>query len=356
MSKSKAINVRDLFLVDFYCETTGVPQDLRRWTNSKLGSYVFNAENCARHIWFGEKEDFQDCPDLTGYDRYRLRTGGEAYAFLLKFMLGLVNPDGLDAPAGQRFFIAWSKISGRNPQQARRMSDLILKLTEDYGFIKSNVYPHILSDRPWMVARDLSGQKKDDSLLIVGDCKGNGELTDATCRLLTTSNGATGKLAKVIRICVPPLMDQSKIEESILHLIGEGKLRVSVEVVPMEDFSKEIECADVVYSGLPTGKYPDLDIVIAEAWQGRIRQDNILVQSYPAGNRVSSDAGPYAALTGFVSNETICAEAKRRSAEYIRWQEIACRMADVCAQARSENKNMPHVGLRQILSAPVLMA
>lgn len=136
MLQERHRNLQELLVVDFQAEHETAEHV--SWKNRKLGSQIPYAEKCARNIWYGYEEDFLDFPEPAFHDKYRKLKGHEAYAHLLCFMLGVVNPIGYDAPAVHRFFEAWSKINNRSPVHSKKYSGLIHSLAEDYRFMRTN--------------------------------------------------------------------------------------------------------------------------------------------------------------------------------------------------------------------------
>jgi hypothetical protein len=343
------LRIGDLYLVDFYCGNTEVPQDVRTWTNKNLGSRVFNAENCERHIWFGTEDDFKDFPDLTRFEGLHVREGAEAYSFLLRFMSGLVNPNGYDAPAGHRFFLAWEKINKRSPKNAEAYRDLIRHLTTDYQFIQRHVCQNIQADRPWLVARDMAGQTRGDTVIVIADTyEADGNMTNAAKRMMTTVNGSGTCPAKKIFYTCADAAHGASLRGGVESLKEAGKLRVPAKAFHLQDdLPKIMAAADRVYITVPVGKYPDMDLLIAECWRGRTHQSGAMVHTHADKDVIPGAFNPFDGLSGYHSAQAVAAESLRRTSAYDRLLTLGCEIADQCAQTRCRGQNTPYPDVRR---------
>lgn len=342
------LSVRDLYLVDYYCETSNVPQDIRAWTNKNLGSRVFNAENCERHIWFGSEDHFKDCPDLTRFKGLNIRRGADAYSFLLRFMSGLVNPNGYDAPAAHRFFLAWEKISKRSPENAARYREVIRQLTSDYQFIQTHVCQNILADRPWLVARDMAGQTRNDTVIVIADTyESDGNMTSPAKRMITTVNGSGYCPAQKLFYTCTNQAHLSSLRRGVDILKDAGKLRIPANVFDWnESLSKLMAMADRVYVTVPVGKYPDMDLLIAECWRGRTKQDGGMVHTYAEEHHIPDAYNPFDGLHGYHSAAAIADESRRRAISYDMLSGLGGEIANQCAHNRLKGQDVPYQDVR----------
>lgn len=321
MLKNKTVTMDNLAVVDFY-EDHSTPE-IRKWKSRRLGNHIVAAESCSRQILYGHGAYFDDFPETDPVGKAKILRGPEAYAFLLQYMLGLVNPDGLDAPAERRFFINWGNMNRRHSASAEHLAGIVQCLTSDSLKIKTNIMTGIKAERQWLIARDLSGQKKNDSVLIIGDVESvddnTSKLTPLTLKIATTMNGSGVCKARDIAYTNPSSSVVSSIASGFNKLKIEGKLRTDFYGADFYgDLPLLMEMADRVYITMDMGQDPEADQFIIDCWNGRQRKDNVLVHMKvaPGSRGISSGVWANAGLDNYISPEDIRNEGSARSASY----------------------------------------
>jgi hypothetical protein len=328
--------LQELMVVDFYGDYEVPEHDL--WRNRKLGSQVIPAEACARNIWVGFKKDFEDMPQPLPHDEYAVYQGEQAYAHTLSFMLGFLNPNGYDAPSAERFYKGWYKINNRNPKKARQFSDIVSALTVDYELIRKTISSAIRPERSWLIARDLSGHQKGDSVLIIGDIDDNGRATKLTQSMAITMNGKSICKASSIDCTHPDSEKAECLFEDLDRLFKMKNISMNIATCDfMRDLPLMMEMADHVYITLEMGKYPKADQFIRECWKARRRNDNTMVHLRDCQENTAL-SGAWNKLDHFTSPQDVRDESSVRERRYKLLMWSARSAAQACAHMRISGK------------------
>lgn len=331
------MNLGQLEIVDFYKEFE--TPELAEWKNKKLGSRVICAENCARYIFMGSQEEMSDFPDPIAHDEYKRITGKEAYAHILKFMLGFLNPNGYDPASSDRFYIGWQKINNRNPRISSVYGEVVQNLSADLMLLRRNFCDAIKPNRLWLVARDLVGQQTGDNVLLIGDVKDrNDQITMFTEKMAVTVNGSGVCPASDLSISHPDPEKAQIILEHMRRLQEIEKLRVPVYKIDFEaDLAFAFECSDRVYITADMERYPDADEMIISAWRNRNRNDNFMVHlKASAGEQgIESERWKNAGLDNFILPSEIRAASEDRRYQYKKISEAVKLAANACAEIRA---------------------
>jgi hypothetical protein len=108
------------------------------------GETLFPAETCARHIYVGVRQAFEDVPEIL---KSRLKTGLDAYTFVINFASGLRSNKIFDEEVGGQFSKSWDHFSKKNGGLEKSLKSYIDPILHDVKLVKSAILkPH--SRRP----------------------------------------------------------------------------------------------------------------------------------------------------------------------------------------------------------------
>lgn len=265
---SQTVRVSDLVTVDFRPEE--MTERLKRWRN-ELRAFI--SSNCERHVWFGSIDDFHDfpCKDL---DPDRLTCAEDAYASLAAYAAGISGNE-IDTHNRNQFREIGRILEVRSPERYARFRDLIRCINEDVKLADKYWLQGHRPTRADVVARDLSGQKKQERVLLVGELTTRGNLSLQTSGLLRALGAHKSRHASEIFVAHPDPVILEKIQKRIQKLEGGMKLRSKVSPVPFEDVPRIIESTPRVYDCTEPHRYQGRQFLVS-CWQGRIAQEGIL--------------------------------------------------------------------------------
>lgn len=273
---TKDTRIQDLCVVDFR-DDSHTPET-KNWKLRNLSTKVFRAEACARQIWVGSKERFDNFPELQYDPRNQRLEGKEGYKQLLRYMLGIVNEGKYDPAAEKRFFDGWSAINRTCPQYAEPYNIIVANLVADSGLIKKNFLSQTKPERPWLIARDLAGHKVGDTALLVGDMDVNGtKLSPLTKKMSITLNGREVEQAGQIYVTHPDIEMTGALEASVINVFEEKMIEVPVEGILYEKIPELVEEVDQLYITMDSNEQPEAYTYLMNAWLNRSQKYNKLI-------------------------------------------------------------------------------
>ncbi len=126
---------------------------------------ILPAETCARHVYIGLKEAFNDAPDIL---KNRLKIGLDAYTFVMHFASGLKSGKIFDEEVSGQLRKAWIQFEDKNCPHKKRLHPYIQEILHDIKLVKSAILkPH--SRRPTEInsLRTLAHLSPEKQVLLV---------------------------------------------------------------------------------------------------------------------------------------------------------------------------------------------
>ncbi len=287
-------NISDLRVIDFIKSRipdkhikSWMTNGMRSWSDRVLSKRIGRPEDCDRKIWWGHVDHFTtparsksgkrlafnhpgqpnnacqddiDNPviDADKYPSYQYLKGEDAYRFLLTFICGVLNHS-YDASKYQTFMTDYgSMLFSQDGELAEEYEDIISALNEDYSLLER--YRKALetnNPKDNIIARDLSGQKPGDRVLLIADKDKYGALSEDTRNLSKTISrmkDSAGNLvcSECINVLHPDAESNLELATSIEDEFEHCHVPTHVDCVNADDdwlatLAKEIEENDVIY-------------------------------------------------------------------------------------------------------------
>lgn len=325
--------VDDLVVFDF--NSDNLPRKVAGWKQNTAAPF---GQNCRRNLYYGFTEDFNKFPEDHLDRAYTKCKGVDAYAYLLQFAAGYEHGRYRTHNTHQ-FFRTWSESTRNHPDTGEKYKRLVSILTSDSKFIQKHITDHYKEQRKEIIARDLSGLKRGDDVLVVGSLDDQGDLSAFTSGMIRTAESKQKGRKGFITLTHPDNEKLAAMKDKV-HEINGGKhpFHSGISYADPDEIALAIEMSDKVYIALPMGAVEGADQVIVDAWQNRVRRDNVLTHfhSNPLDKGVMTPAWEQAKLDKFVSPIDIREENVARgdkNAEVIVKAEQAIWN---CAQLRSQ--------------------
>jgi hypothetical protein len=349
--QGREIFERELVVVNF--RTKFFSDDIRRW---KAGARIAIAESCNRQLWFGLQDDFaafpgRERPDIDYHE------GLDAYRFMLKVYCGLESDriDRItDSSIKGQICAGWEEFVTDDARKKKAIDAIMTDIKADSRFVSAAALDDYKPRRHEISARDLSGQKKSDRVLLIGHLNDGGKLskfTDGIARV--TGNKRAGRVREIV-LTHPDAKTLSAMADQMMTLKNSGIIAADVSRVSFKDLSRAIESVDRTYVDIPMGSMPDAEETIVLTWQTRIYQDNTLthLRGNPHEMGSSSPLWADAALDNYVSPELIRHDMAQRAIHNQSVLENANKAIEYCAELRMRGEQPSHAKVREHLQAP----
>ncbi len=328
------IAVSDLVVIDF--KSSVITPEIKAWMETAPVPF---AESCSRQVWYGDESSFADFP-CKDQQKVSVLTGAQAYASLLKVMSGLASARVGETHVRGQFADGWRTLVSNHPEESQRFQKIYGKLRNDVTFCKDHIFSRIQKIEPWHVARSLSGQKKGDSILILGSLSSMGNLTENVEKLIRVSENLQKKRDGFITITHPDPQVLKKLETEYKCLTGLKRIKTNITFAPFENIQELIDVSDRVYVDMPMGAYPSAEGALVESWRARRNCGSTLthMKGSPSNRGLSVEPWLGSGLDNYIAPENIREEKIRLD----RQNKALIRQSDqifaMCANARLEDK------------------
>lgn len=176
------LTAQNLAVVDV--KSNHLTPEMQSWRDGKS---VLCAESCARQVFYGFEEDMEGFPDPTQRVARR-KFGAEAYSFLLELSCGFKSQRFGETHIRRQVFDRWKKLSqGASVSWKKQYESFVGGLRKDAAWIGNNIMSGFQRADAELVARDVSGQQRGDSVTIVADWNRWGALTGSTVKMARVS-------------------------------------------------------------------------------------------------------------------------------------------------------------------------
>ncbi len=326
--------------------------EIKTW---KEGRRILCAENCARQVFYGLEEDFEDFPYASGSIAERI-DGAEAYVFLLKLLIGFKSPRFGETHIVNQFFERWKKTSrNRPPDILARYQKFIGHIRTDVNYVRNNLMVGFEQPEIELVARRLSGERPGDRIVVIADLALNQYLTPMTERVIRASENKQSRFDQFMALTHFDTSTIAMLNESIKLLRGAGKIRSKIESFDFRDIGRRISEADRVYVCIPMGEHHNEEVRLVNAWKQHAKSGAIMVHVRGTRDTRMLSSGIWKDCTdndGYVPPEKIkekCLQQSRRRDELVRdvselFNLISCMRAEGRKVEPSElRRNLPHI-------------
>lgn len=284
--------------------------EIQAW---KQDREVLCAESCARQVFYGLEEDFAGFSDPVGRAAKR-REGKDAYVFLLKLISGFKSPRFGETHIVSQFFDRWKKVS-RDPFFHRRgiYEPFVGQIRKDANYTRNRLMPAFAKPNIELIARDLSGERPGDKIVVVGDLNLQNRLSATTERVIRASENRQKRYDGFLALTHPDTSVLARLGNSISLLRDAGKIRSAIECFDYSKIAERVGAAHRVYVCSPMGEHPRGEERLVDAWRKHARRDAAMVHVRGTVGTVLASSGIWreCALDGYVAPERI--EEKRRA-------------------------------------------
>ena len=333
---SENLEIGNLAVVEYRSKVITSP--VHNWIEQHKIPY---AESCARQILYGHDTDFVEFPlanalDEQGNSVATVMHGADGYSCLLDLVCGLKSAKFAETHIRHQFFDRWKKYAERDPWNANRYKTFIAQLKADSNLVTDKIIAQYQAPKIEHAARDLSGQKVGDRLLIVGALNLNRRLSQSTLNLLRVFESKQKGCKDFISITHPDETVLQIIEKDIKHFESEKTLHSGIVFRSFTDLAMNCETHDRIYVDLPMGENPEADNELIASWQGRCRQDNVLthMKGPYSHSAQSTDTWKDAMLEQYFSPEDLHQNLLVREKNTAIVVEKAKELTGMCAQLR----------------------
>lgn len=331
----KDVMVGDLMVIDFHSKH--LTPEIQAW---KEQAAVPFAASCARQIWYGTEDDFRDFPYPENRDAVKTLKGAEGYSALLRVLSGFESNRLGETHVKSQFDEGWRCFNDEHPDKAEGYQRLIGMLREDVNFIRNDIASAFKYQRHEMSARDLSGQKKGEELLVIGSVSKAGIVSAFTEGIIRVSENRQKNNDHFLRVTHPDPDTLQTMRNALLQMKQDKKLRTNIEFVDFDLIGKLMDLSDRVYVDLPMGSDPEGEAQIIAAWRDRTRNDNTLthLRGDPHNRALSTSLWAEADLDNYFSPEDIRHDMAERGRNNRKVLENADAAFDMCGQLRLEGR------------------
>lgn len=332
----QAIHLHELAIANFRTILL-TAAEMHDWMEA---SDVALIESCSRQALLGFKKDFSNFP-LLGHPSNHFYQGPDAYKFLVRLACGLesarVNEDNIKG----QLFDGWDAYTTDDTGKRKALDSIMQDVKADSRFVHGATLSKFQFYRHELSARDLSGQQKGDTILVVGSRNRHGELSGFTEGIVSVTGNKRGGRVSQILVTSPDTQDLSAIHDKLRAMQVKGILAADIARIPFSQFGQHIERADRVFVDVAMGSNPVAEEQIVLAWQGRVRQDNrmVMLRGNPMANNASTGLWANAALSSYVSPEDIQADMRARGASNNRVLEAAKNAVEYCVSLRAKGES-----------------
>tara|TARA_B100001989_G_C24518141_1_gene454331 strand:- start:221 stop:1327 length:1107 start_codon:yes stop_codon:yes gene_type:complete len=300
-----------------------VTPEIKQWRDEGHCSFI---APCCDQVYYGRPEDLETFPaNLNGDNRFKLEEGIGAYKFLLESVSGFLSEDVGETHSRRQFIDGWRRFSANNPNVSKLYQKLVSDIKKDGLYLQEEVLGEHKNTKRVSVARDLSGQKKGDDVLIVGEVKDGkkglkiAQYTRDIIKLSENCQDPSGKMQgrdNFIKVTHPDSDVLDVLRRDIQDLKENGQVRSEVDFADFSEIGKYFEQCDRVYVDLAMGKDMEADHIMMAAWGSRNRQDNTMTHIRGNPNTRQESTGlwiDFCDAYGFIPPEGITDEIGVRS-------------------------------------------
>lgn len=275
MSKLTAEN---LYLIKF--DVKHLTPEIKQWREEGHSSYI---APCLNQCLYGREEDFDSFPiDVENDNHFRVERGEQAYRFLLETVSGFRSKDVGETHSRRQFIDGWRDFSSNNPDISKHYQKFVADVKKDSLHLQENILLDHKNTKRVPVVRDLSGQKKGDTVLVIGEVGtgdhigGYGKDIIKNTENCQDPNGKMMGRNDFILLTHPDPVVMDVLRKEIADLQSRGEVRSNIVFTEFSDLSKHFEQCDRVYVDMAMGHDEIADQVIIDTWRDRVRQDNTL--------------------------------------------------------------------------------
>lgn len=308
MAEQDILTVSNLMVVHF-------PEEQRDEVTEemKTNKNVICGESCARQVFYGVAENLESIPGVETIDATKLY-GAKAYEFMLALAAGFESAKFGETHIKSQIFGHWKKKCRDDFFKAARYQSFIGNLRRDTNYAQELVMSRHLSEEDALVARDLSGQKDGQQVVIFGDLSSRGKVSSFTERMIRVSENTQAHNDNFISISHPDEQTLALLQTALIRMLADGKLRSELTFAAFKKLPSLLKQADQVYSCIPMGTQRMGEAEIINTWSvaGNKRGHFTHLSGMPKSGGMTAEFWSGANLPNYTGPEEIVAEKARR--------------------------------------------
>ncbi|MCC6597945.1 MAG: hypothetical protein IT559_04070 [Alphaproteobacteria bacterium] len=272
--QKESLKIGGLVVVDF--RTEQLTDAIVAWRDQKHIPY---AESCARQVWYGDSCDFESFPVKgAAPGDFSFHEGTKGYAFLMKLNLGLLSKKQGEVNIKGQFYSGWEKTQRELPLSRQGYYDRFVQwITADTRLVQGSILGTFIAVRKELSARDLSGLKSNDRILIFGNIPPNGSVSSRSDGIARVCSSNTGRKAAEIAVTHPDSKVLGTLFNHFSALRDNGKVVDALSMVGFENLPLAVEKYDRVFVDRLSDDDAGANQQLVSAWRGRMRRDNMMV-------------------------------------------------------------------------------
>jgi hypothetical protein len=329
---SGGTSIKDLVVVDFPKSEIG--DKLRRWRAER--NKFPEAVTCARQVWWGLERDFTGFDQTIDMQKCKVFRGPEAYQFLLRLNLGLESTREAETNVKGQFVEKWEEFKAQTAKRAKIYEPIAQGIMADTRLVSGMILSEYKPHRQELVARDLSGMKEGDDVLIIGGVNDFGRMTYYTEGMIKVFFSKHGKkdTSGVLIVTTPNDDDLEKIKAEVSAMSCVNPYRINF--VSFHNLDWAIEQSKRVFLTVDMGKAPEAEAHIIDTWKSEERTDNTFtaVKGQVSTRGQSSELWKTANLERFVAPEAVQAEMTERARYNKGVLGVSDALMEFCAEER----------------------
>lgn len=306
------VGIEDLVVANFRTEHV-IGDTVMQW---RAKHQVPHAESCARQIWFAGKDTFKSFPtDHIRGNAVTMYHGALAYKFLMQLNLGLLSQRQGETNISGQFYEGWQKLNTEHPEQAKRYDTLMQNLISDNRLVRSSILSHWKMRSNELCARDLSGMKNRDTILLVGEAGRHGDMSVMTNSLIRKIASNENMHAQEILITHPDPKVVKQLLADAKDMKRNLKLVSKFTAADFDEVPIMMALCDHTFITLPMDANKEADQYMIRGWKEHAPEASTLthLKADPANMAKVSDTWLEAGLNNFVTPDDIKEEMARRA-------------------------------------------
>lgn len=272
--QESSLKIGDLVVVDFRKEQ--LTDAISGWRNK---THVPFAESCFRQVWYGDAKTFDTFPAegavRKGFSFYE---GAKGYEFLMKLNLGLLSKKQGEINIKGQFYQGWEKAQKKLPLSQQKYYDRLVQwITADTRLVGGGILGTFKTLRKELSARDLSGVKGKDQMLILGNLLPDGSVSPRSDGIARVCASNTGRKVSEIAVTHPDKKAQAVLFNHFSLLQRDGKIAARLSRVDFEDLPLAADVYDRIFVDRLAEEDVGINRRLVAAWRNRERRDNVMV-------------------------------------------------------------------------------
>ncbi|MFA7277141.1 MAG: hypothetical protein WC043_10115 [Pseudobdellovibrionaceae bacterium] len=237
-------------------------------------------ESCARQVWAGAVQTFEQFPFKTAQQEMTLLHGQDAYRYALELLVGLKSERIGENHVVCQFREKWDQFAREHPDLEQKLKPVQTALEKDNALVRSAIIDHMVPCRYAKAVQIVSGQTKGEHILVAGHMTKTGAPSDDTKEtILFLGNNRNGRpLVDEIAVIAPSREMSHDLAKWVEEQKDQKRLhpQIVVNTVAEQVLNIAVEVYDRIYYTSTMGKFPELEDSLRTTWANRFSKEHTL--------------------------------------------------------------------------------